>query len=77
MAIPRDVTSIIQSNAPSNVLVQLGQDIYFFDSSTSKYVRIETSSSTLETNVLLNEMLVIGRELIEHLRLINEADLGE
>ena len=77
MATPRNVTTLLQNTFPNDALVRLGDDMYLFDTSTSKYVRLVTASSVIETNALLTELNLRAREIVEHLRLINEADLGE
>ena len=77
MATPRNVTTLLQQTFPNDALVRLGDDMYLFDTAQNKYVRLVTASSIVETNDLLNELNSYAREVIQHLRLITEADLGE
>ena len=77
MATPRNVTTLLQQSFPNDALVRLGDDLYMFDTTNNKYVRLVTASSTIETNALLTELNLNAREIVEHLRLINEVDLGE
>lgn len=77
MATPRNVTTLLQNTFPNDALVRLGDDMYLFDTAQDKYVRLVTASSIIEINALLTELNIYAREVVEHLRLINEVDLGE
>ena len=77
MATPRNVTTLLRNTFPNDALVRLGDDMYLYNLVDQKYVRLVTASSVIETNALLSELNLYAREAIEHLRLINEADLGE
>ncbi len=77
MATPRNVTTLLQASFPNDALVRLGDDIYFFDTSASKYVRLETGASVGDTNQLLTTLNLYAEEIVEQLRLITETALGE
>ena len=77
MATPFNPTSLIQSQRPNDVLIRLGDELYMYDESQSKYVRLVTAQSVAETNNLLKELTIHATELVAHMRYINESSLED
>lgn len=75
MATPRNVTTLLQQNFPNDALVRLGDDLYMFDISQDKYVRLVTSSSVADTNSILEDMLERADRIIFYLESLTEHNL--
>ncbi len=52
MATPQDVTGILQSQLPDEALIRLGDDIYFYDDTQSKYTRVRSPAEIINVNLI-------------------------
>ena len=79
MATPRNVTTLLQQNFPNDALVRLGDDLYMYDLTQAKYVRLVTASSVADTNSILEGVLEAANRIIFYLEFITETnvDIGD
>ena len=77
MATPRNVKNILQTEAPNDIIIRVGDTLFYYDNAKSDYVMLVSGTSTLETNALLKELTVRAGTIIQHLEFITENNFGE